>query len=177
MNIPYRTVIEPLGGIYVLVGAIGKGAIGVRVIFIEIGIQAFHLFRDMFHTPLMLSVTIFFSVAPASFLYPVAVLPSSVFDPCLYPSCFCLPLRISFSHCPFSSRREWCIVCSDFARLHYLLDNLRLYCLFADIEEYSKNAVFANRFILPNITQHNFFQSYSIYNDLSIKVLLGFTER
>jgi len=28
VNIPYRTVIEPLGGIYVLVGAIGKGAIG-----------------------------------------------------------------------------------------------------------------------------------------------------
>jgi len=28
VNIPYRTVIEPLGGMYVLVGAIGKGAIG-----------------------------------------------------------------------------------------------------------------------------------------------------
>jgi hypothetical protein len=32
VNIPYRTVIEPLGGMYVLVGAIGKGAIGVGAI-------------------------------------------------------------------------------------------------------------------------------------------------
>ena len=32
MNIPYRSVIEPDGGVYVLVGAIGKGAIGVGAI-------------------------------------------------------------------------------------------------------------------------------------------------
>jgi len=55
----------------------------------------------------MLSVKGFFSVASiASLLLFVPVCLSSVSDPCPYPSCLCLPLRISFPRCPSSSRRE-----------------------------------------------------------------------
>ena len=55
----------------------------------------------------MLSVKGFFSVASIASLLPfVPVCLSSVSDPCLYPSCLCLPLRTSFSRCPPYSRRE-----------------------------------------------------------------------
>ena len=55
----------------------------------------------------MLSVKGFFSVASIASLFPfVPVCLSSVSDPCLYPSCLCLPLRTSFSRCPPNSRRE-----------------------------------------------------------------------